>query len=171
MINLGWVALRHGGTSILYCKPVGVRPVRRPPSGLPSNTSGPAQDLHGGQGLLAIEAMSHNDLGVILSMRTIGRVVGQGRWRECLVRTELAGVTRRRCGCCTLVLHPAALTLKCQPVQVRSYGDIFVYLGDPSVIYPEPTETEGAAGRALCSLTEADKGGPRQSAANPRRRN
>ena len=98
---------------------------------------------------------------VTLSMRTVGRVVGQGCWRECLVRTGLAGVTRRRCGCCTLVLHPAALTLKCQPVQARSYGDIFVYLGDKSVIYPEPTEMEGAAGRALSSLTEADKGGQR----------
>ena len=43
------------------------------------------------------------------SMRTTGRVVIYGRSRKCLVRAGLLGITPRRRGCCTLMLHASGL--------------------------------------------------------------
>jgi hypothetical protein len=45
---------------------------------------------------------------MIPSMRTTGRVVGNGRSYKCSVRAGLLGITRRRPGCCTFVLHAAS---------------------------------------------------------------
>jgi hypothetical protein len=56
------------------------------------------------------------------SMRTTGGRVVQVRSGMSDVRISLDGYGHRRRGCCTLVLHPDALTLKCQQAQTHGSG-------------------------------------------------
>jgi hypothetical protein len=56
---------------------------------------------------------------MILSVRTIGGEAVGGRSGKSDGHTGLDGYGRRRSGCCTLVLHPGGLSLKCQQVQTH----------------------------------------------------
>ncbi len=56
------------------------------------------------------------------SMRTTGGLVTRGRSGMSDVRIGLDGYGCRRRGCCTLVLHPGTLTLKCQHAQTHGSG-------------------------------------------------